>query len=153
MWKGYITYSESKPPVSEGDKQWNLEKSGDSFQFCKRFLSNRMSVRVIFALKHTGFGLLYLLSWHGDFVMRAWVFCFLYLWMWIVMFGLGGLLCCFFLCCLLFFLSGLMQFVIMIKKQNKKLLAEKENFQCQLKWFTVDKPISVVVTYSVFPEV
>lgn len=62
-----------------------------------------MSVRVIFALKHTGFGLLYLLSWHGDFVMRAWGFCFLYLWMWIVMFGLGGLLCCFFLCCLLFF--------------------------------------------------
>lgn len=35
-----------------------------------------MSIRVIFALKHTGFGLLYLLSWHGDFVMRAWVFCF-----------------------------------------------------------------------------
>lgn len=62
-----------------------------------------------------------------------------------VMFGLGGLLCCFFLCCLLFFLSGLMQFVIMIKtKQNKKLLAEKENFQCQLKRFTVDKPISMV---------
>lgn len=55
-----------------------------------------MSIRVIFALKHTGFGLLYLLSWHGDFVMRAWVFCFLYLWMWIVMFGLGGLLCWFF---------------------------------------------------------
>lgn len=70
------------------------------------------------------------------------------------MFGLGGLLCCFFLCCLLFFLSGLMQFVIMIKtKQNKKLLAEKENFQCQLKGFTVDKPISMVVTYSVFSEV
>lgn len=79
-----------------------------------------MSVRVIFALKHTGFGLLYLLSWHGDFVMRAWVFCFLYLWMWIVMFGLGGLLCCFFLCCLLFFLSGLMQFVIMIKNKTKQ---------------------------------
>lgn len=79
-----------------------------------------MSVRVIFALKHTGFGLLYLLSWHGDFVMRAWVFCFLYLWMWIVMFGLGGLLCCFFLCCLLFFPSGLMQFVIMIKNKTKQ---------------------------------
>lgn len=51
-----------------------------------------MSIRVIFALKHTGFGLLYLLSWHGDFVMRAWVFCFLYLWMCHVWIGRTALL-------------------------------------------------------------